>query len=526
MSGPPPARRSRIGLQTEIVASLFVVMLAGLAIVAIVMGSLAVRSVELSTVERLRIGARQLLRAMGSENGSLADRAAVARALGPRVAGGTWTVLDAEGRELAMGLPRREARAEQRAVLAALVEHGELVRGGGFPPADLELVVPIEGPNGVIGALVGTVPAAELDRQLLPLLRSGSWVLGTAALVFVSFGSYLLRRRIVLRVQALSKASHRIAAGDLSARVSASGTDELAELAACFNEMTASLEAQRSALIEAQRSLSRSERLATTGRLAAGVAHEVGNPVSAVLGYVDVALRECARIEPAAGAAQPRLREHLDRIRQEALRVRALVRELLDLARSQELACTAVEPAALLQRAADRMRAQPLLAGIELSVEVEAGTPRVWVDPRRVEQVLVNLIENAAHALAKTERPGIRLVARPTRDSHHARRRRSDAPDAEYAAQRGPSAVALEVVDGGPGIDPEHLPHVFDPFFTTKDPGQGTGLGLWNAHRIAELLGGRLEVASRPGLTCFSLILPEADTRAGHAEPARPDHRR
>jgi signal transduction histidine kinase len=84
--------------------------------------------------------------------------------------------------------------------------------------------------------------------------------------------------------------------------------------------------------------------------------------------------------------------------------------------------------------------------------------------------------------------------------------------------------VALEVLDNGPGIAEEHLPHVFDPFFTTKEPGKGTGLGLWNAHRCAELLGGTLEVASSPGRTCFSLILPASDTPVD-VRPADPDHR-
>ena len=69
------------------------------------------------------------------------------------------------------------------------------------------------------------------------------------------------------------------------------------------------------------------------------------------------------------------------------------------------------------------------------------------------------------------------------------------------------------MIDNGPGIDPEHLPYVFDPFFTTKEPGEGTGLGLWNAHRLAELMGGRLEVTSQSGRTCFRLLLPVADTK-------------
>jgi signal transduction histidine kinase len=83
----------------------------------------------------------------------------------------------------------------------------------------------------------------------------------------------------------------------------------------------------------------------------------------------------------------------------------------------------------------------------------------------------------------------------------------------------------LEVEDNGPGIAEEHLAHVFDPFFTTKEPGEGTGLGLWNAHRLAELMGGYLEVSSQPGCTCFRLLLPASDTDAAHGQPPDPDHR-
>jgi signal transduction histidine kinase len=83
----------------------------------------------------------------------------------------------------------------------------------------------------------------------------------------------------------------------------------------------------------------------------------------------------------------------------------------------------------------------------------------------------------------------------------------------------------VTVADRGPGIAAGDLPRVFDPFFTTKEPGEGTGLGLWNAHRIAELFGGRLEVTSQSGRTCFRLVLPEADTQGGHAQAPRTDHR-
>jgi signal transduction histidine kinase len=181
--------------------------------------------------------------------------------------------------------------------------------------------------------------------------------------------------------------------------------------------------------------------------------------------------------------------------------------------------------AELVERIAERVRPQPLLAGIELGIALERDLPPVEVDRRRIEQIFVNLIENAAQALRGASAPRIELAAVGTHDPSRPARRASDRERASHNAERAPDSVAFSVTDNGPGIDPEHLPYVFDPFFTTKEPGEGTGLGLWNAHRLAELLGGRLEVASQSGRTCFRLVLPAADMNAGHGETPRADHR-
>ena len=147
------------------------------------------------------------------------------------------------------------------------------------------------------------------------------------------------------------------------------------------------------------------------------------------------------------------------------------------------------------------MGKQALLTDIELGVSADPGLPTLISDARRLEQILVNLIENAAHAVRSGTEPRI-----------------------ELCAVRSSDGIGLVVRDNGPGIDPDAQPHIFDPFFTTKDPGEGTGLGLWNGHRLAQILGGRLEVESVPGRTTFSLLLPVADTNTGHVS-LRTDHR-
>jgi signal transduction histidine kinase len=217
----------------------------------------------------------------------------------------------------------------------------------------------------------------------------------------------------------------------------------------------------------------------------------------------------------------PRVLEALECVRREALRVRTLVRQLLDLARPEEIALAPCVPRELLEHVAGILAPQKLMRDVELRLVAPEGLPHVRTDPRRVEQILINLVENAAHALRGAQAPRIDLRASVSTLPF----RREPARGAGGPAFERVRGVVLEVVDNGPGIAPEHLDRIFDPFFTTKDPGEGTGLGLWNAHRLAELLDGRLEVRSRPGDTCFSLILPLTDT-AEHGGAPSTDHRR
>jgi signal transduction histidine kinase len=507
----------RGGVQLEIVANLFVMMFAGLAIVAVVMTGLAARSVRDEALDRLRMGARHLERSADAGARRLVDVAAIVRASGPRLSGGEFRVLDDRGREPAPAASRAPDDAQLVPLLDLARAADEAVELPTLLPGDLTLVRRMHTPSGESGFLVGRASGQEMWRRLAPVIGSAAWVLFIATLVFVGFGAWLLRRRVVSPLAALAAGTRRVASGDLRVRIAEQGPAELAELARGFNLMAEALEHDREALLHAQESLSRSRRLASLGQLAAGVAHEVGNPVAAILGYAEVCQRE--------KSASERTRELAGLIGDEALRVRALVREMLDLSRPEALELERVDPRALLERMAERMRPQSLLAGIELAVSAEQDLPPVEVDLRRLDQVFVNLIENAAHALRGVPYARIRLEASRAHAPARPARRSSDSESASFVVQRAPDAIAFDVIDNGAGIDPEDQPHIFDPFFTTKEPGEGTGLGLWNAHRIAELFGGRLEVTSQSGRTCFRLVLPEADTPGGHAHSPRADHR-
>jgi signal transduction histidine kinase len=260
-------------------------------------------------------------------------------------------------------------------------------------------------------------------------------------------------------------------------RLAVALVEERARLAAKVEELTVA----NRALAETRASLLRSEKLATVGRLAAGLAHEVGNPLGAVAGYAEIAR---ARLPP---GADPDLRDAVDRIAAAASRIDRTVRELLDFARPAPLDLRAVDVSASLDAALRLARVQGRFRGAEVEVALPGDLPRVVGDEHHLAQVFLNLFLNAGDAMRGPGR--VRVAARV-------------APE---------GGVVVEVADTGPGIAPEDLPRIFDPFFTTKDPGAGTGLGLAICHRIAESFGGSIEAENVPGGgAAFRLRLREA----------------
>jgi C4-dicarboxylate-specific signal transduction histidine kinase len=247
-------------------------------------------------------------------------------------------------------------------------------------------------------------------------------------------------------------------------------------------EKVSDLERANAALVEARESLRRAEQLATLGRLAAGIAHEVGNPLGAITAYVDLAR---ARLDASGGS--PEARDFLARIGAEAARIDAIVRDLLDFARPAPPQLGPVEPAAAIDAAVRLARVQARFREVEVAVDAAPGV-RVRADDRRLSQVFLNLLLNAADAMGGKGR--VRIAVRPG---------------------PRPGTVELELADTGPGIAPEHLPMLFEPFFTTKAPGQGAGLGLAVCHGIVASFGGTIAAENAPGGgAAFRIELPAA----------------
>ena len=234
---------------------------------------------------------------------------------------------------------------------------------------------------------------------------------------------------------------------------------ERERLATKVRELT---EANR-ALAEARESLLRSEKLATVGRLAAGLAHEVGNPLGAVEGYVALA-RARLPSDP-----HPDLVDALARIDAAAQRIDRTVRDLLDFARPTAPLLAPLDLATAVDASVRLARVQARFKHVEVDLALPPDLPLVLADEHHLSQVMLNLLLNAGDATGGEGR--VRLAAR---------------------AEGG--QVMLQVQDNGPGIPEADVSRVFDPFFTTKDPGDGTGLGLAISHRIMESFGGEITV--------------------------------
>ena len=334
----------------------------------------------------------------------------------------------------------------------------------------------------------------------------------------------LIVRDLVNPIRALEERSDEMARGELARPVPPSGeADEIGRLTFAFEEMRRALRdklrsteslnidlerevRRRTEVLEqrnkelhdaleklrrAQDDLIRTEKLASMGRLVAGIAHEINNPVNAVintLGPLEGALRELAEAkDPAAAASASRdAHEMLSVVQRGAARSKAIVQALHNYSRGDEEKPREVALARSIDDTLDLLRHR--LKNITVDKQIDPAL-RITGFAGQVDQVFMNLITNAAQAIGERERGGtIRITA--------ARR-----PEA--------NEVEVSIADDGPGIPPEVIPRIFDPFFTTKDVGEGSGLGLSIVHGIVERHGGRITVASRLGEgTTFRVSLP------------------
>jgi two-component system NtrC family sensor kinase len=349
---------------------------------------------------------------------------------------------------------------------------------------------------GVATMLVASSFAPERTFVLVMLL------VALEVAVFLVFGRYLVNRLVLSPLERLVATADAVADGDLGRRAPDEETRDFATLAARLNRMT-------DHLLDAQGQLVRSEKLASIGRLAAGIAHEVGNPLGAIGTYVEVLRRRGADPEVITGVT--RELERLDRI----------VRGLLDYARPHEEPLAPLDAAAVARSAFGLLEAQGALKPVRARLEVAANVPRMPGRAHLLEQAIVNLVLNAVDAALDGD---VVVGARAwTYEARRATPKRTSDPErvsftrrpqhrparTEFAA--GQPGVLVYVADSGPGVAPEEREKIFEPFYTTKEPGRGTGLGLAIVARAVHDMGGVVWVdTAREGGAAFKMFFPAA----------------
>ncbi len=310
-------------------------------------------------------------------------------------------------------------------------------------------------------------------------------------LLLMILGTYAISRATIRPINTLVKRAEERQKDEHLGFFYAPGKNEFRRLSASLNRMLDRIEGDKRRLEgslvrleeanqeikDRQNELIRAEKLASVGRLSAGIAHEIGNPIGIVLGYLDMLRHQ--------DLSESEKTDYIIRCETEIQKINRIIRELLDFSRpSNKTAAETVGIHALIKETMDLLSVQPVMRDIEKTYDFRADDDKIAVVPDKMRQVFVNLILNAADAIAAARSAdGEIFICTSTPPS----------PTGQAKLLR------IDIHDNGAGISEEDLETIFDPFFTTKDPGQGTGLGLYVCYMILDNMGGAISIVSRRG---------------------------
>jgi signal transduction histidine kinase len=316
---------------------------------------------------------------------------------------------------------------------------------------------------------------SKKERANISGMMSRSMNLLLFALITILFAGVVINWRLAVSISSpirrLEKVTKKIAGSDFSETIEVTGSDEVASLQVSFNQMEENLKDAMDALEqtiaqlqEKQARLVEAEKLASIGKLAAGIAHEINNPLTSVLTFSSLLLEQCP-------ASDPR-HSKLKMVVKETTRVRNIVRQVLSFAKEAPLRTEKINLNQPVTEIVESLIAQEAFHGIELDVDLAAGLQDIFIDPVQIGQVVLNILLNATHAIVP---PGKIWVS----------------------TRAAGDFMELTISDTGKGIPEENLQKIFDPFFTTKDKSRGTGLGLAVSYGIIKKHGGDIEVRSK-----------------------------
>jgi two-component system NtrC family sensor kinase len=342
---------------------------------------------------------------------------------------------------------------------------------------------------------VGVLEAKYADVRWKAL---SLFIMITVAGMALAIGlGYIIANKISRPVQQLIKASVQVSQGNLSPEIGSISKGEIGVLQKTFKQMLASIqERDQRQKAESEIKLLQSEKQASIGKLAGGVAHEINNPLTGIFTFTHMLLRRKDIPEE--------VRSDLETIAQETERVRKIVKGLLDFSRQTELDREPADVNRLVRFSISLVENQALIKGVNLSFEAGEGLPMITLDRNQMQSVLLNIIINALDA---TDPGGSITITSGIGVS---------------TSKPGQNGIEILCTDTGCGISPENLNKLFDPFFTTKDVGHGTGLGLSVSYGIVERHGGTIWVQSKIGKgSTFKVWLPIEEQSAGNENISR-----
>ncbi len=444
-------------------------------------------------------------------------------------------IIDEKGRAIFItgkGLPVNKDAGKQLFFIRDL--NIRMIGGGWFEGIGKELMVFSNGGKEGLGwTFMFTMPLSDIREDAANFKKFIIFYALFDSIVIIILGAYIFSKGIIRPMNLLKEAAEGIAGGDLEQRVHINGGGEISSFASSFNIMADRLEEKIKALeklneelLTAHEELIRSEKLATVGRLAAGIAHEIGNPLAAILGYVDILKRQ--EFPPPiplqrgtkGEVGSQETEEILERLGKEILRIDNIVRGLLDFARPSTAMSSAkgvlqdIDVNEIINHSVAMIQPQFSKSYISFDFRLAKDLPHVRMDGGMLEQVLLNLFLNAKDAM---ESGGIITVETDKtilqEQVMQLRRRKDDPADREFISMRSQGTpatfVKISVADTGKGIEKEDIDKIFDPFFTTKEQGKGTGLGLAVSLGIVKACGGDIKVSSEVGKgTTFEMLIP------------------
>ena len=360
--------------------------------------------------------------------------------------------------------------------------------------------------QSVLGVLDIVYSLDHIDRAV----QKNTMNIAGGAVAFVLLASLLVslfvHRLVYLPLKDLETGAQRMSAGDLDQGIPVRSEDEFGQLAAAFNAMTVALKNSQGELREWGRTLeekvatrtrelriaeaeaTRSEKLASVGLLAAGIAHELNNPLTGVLTFTHL-----MRKKTPDGTEDA---EDLDLVIRETKRCAAIIRRLLDFAREKKPETKYADINQVVEETVRIVERPASFLDIDIALDLDRTVPQIWIDADLIKQVIMNMVVNAQHAIENTGTITVRT-------------RRCSEPVAIDPGGEAVPMVEIAVIDTGCGIPEHNLQRIFDPFFTSKAVGKGTGLGLSVSHGIVRSHGGTIEVESVVGEgSTFRIRLP------------------